>query len=259
MIRKHTRSIVAACVTAALIALLVVGVRSYQAHAAIRQAALHQLVSTADKRNTTSKHPLTSRSGPTTPGVSGTPPALTPAELGISLPIGTVNAVTPDLPSSVTGSATTPMTTSAASSPAGPPSAPAGSSMVTIALLTPLIETSQFGASVGFLLGCNSGVGTLTAVATQVPGLTNVLDPVLAQVGPECSKLSAQAVSSLNTLNSDLAALEGLTPGTKPYFAALDTVFAELNTVAPEVEPLTGTLTALGPLVDFFSAQPQAS
>jgi hypothetical protein len=122
-----------------------------------------------------------------------------------------------------------------------------------------LLSTSEFGASVGFLLVCNTAVGSLSAAASQIPGLSQVIAPAIEQISPECSKLSSSAVSSLNELNSQLAVLQGLTPDTQPYFAALNTVFSTLNVLAPELEPLSGTITALGPLVDFFSGQPQGS
>jgi hypothetical protein len=89
--------------------------------------------------------------------------------------------------------------------------------------------------------------------------LTQVLTPVIAQISPECGKLSASAVSNLNMFNQELGALQGLTPGSAPYFADLNKVFATLNTLAPQLEPLSGTITALGPLVNFFSGQPSGS
>jgi hypothetical protein len=132
-------------------------------------------------------------------------------------------------------------------------------SQVNVAVLTPLLDTFQFGASVGFLLACNTAAGSISAAASQVPGLSEVITPVLAQISPECGKLSASAVSGLNTLNSELGALQALNAGSAPYFAELNKVFATLNMLAPQLQPLSGTITALGPLVAFFSGQPSGS
>jgi hypothetical protein len=128
-----------------------------------------------------------------------------------------------------------------------------------VAVLSPLLDTFQFGASVGFLLACNTAAGSVSAAAAQVPGLSQVITPVIAEISPECGKLSAEAVSGLSTFNSELGVLQGLTPGSAPYFAELNKVFATLNTLAPQLEPLSGTITALGPLVDFFSGQSSGS
>jgi hypothetical protein len=108
-------------------------------------------------------------------------------------------------------------------------------------------------------LACNTAAGSVSASAALVPGLSQVLTPVLAEISPECSELSASAVTYLNTLNNELGLLQGLNPGTAPYFAELNKVFATLDALAPQLEPLSGTITALGPLVEFFSGQPQSS
>jgi hypothetical protein len=130
---------------------------------------------------------------------------------------------------------------------------------VSVALLTPFLSTLQFGSSVGFLLACNTGAGSLTAAASQIPGLSKVIDPAIAEISPQCSKLSAEAVTNLNVLNTELAVLQGINPGTQAFFTEANKVFATLTTLSPELEPLTGTIGALGPLVDFFSGQTQGS
>jgi hypothetical protein len=133
---------------------------------------------------------------------------------------------------------------------------PAGQSEVSVAVLTPLLSVSKFGASFGFLLVCNTGVGALSAAAGQVPGLTKVINPVITQISPLCTKLSAQSVDELNELNSQLKVLDGLNQGTAPFFAEMNNVFAVLDQLAPELQPLSGTLTSIGPLVDFFAGPP---
>lgn len=136
----------------------------------------------------------------------------------------------------------------------GSGSTPTGQA-VDIPLLSPFLSVSQFGASVGFLLVCNTGAGALSAATAQVPGLSAVMDPVISQVSPLCEKLSSAAVSGLAQLNDQLRVLQGITPATAPFFAQMNQVYAVLDQLATEIRPLSGTLTAIGPLVNFFAGQ----
>jgi hypothetical protein len=104
-------------------------------------------------------------------------------------------------------------------------------------------------------LVCNTGAGTLSAAAAQVPGLSQVLGPVISQISPLCEKMSTAAVNDLTQFNNQLRVLQGLTPGTAPYFAEMNQVYAVLDRLAPDLEPLSGALTSIGPLVTFFAGQ----
>jgi hypothetical protein len=126
---------------------------------------------------------------------------------------------------------------------------------VDVAVLSPFLSVSQFGSSVGFLLVCNTGAGALSAAASQIPGLSQVIAPVISQISPLCGKMSSAAVTNLAELNDQLKVLQGLTPDTAPYFAQMNQVYAVLDQLAPELQPLSGTLTSIGPLVNFFSGQ----
>jgi hypothetical protein len=128
-----------------------------------------------------------------------------------------------------------------------------------VPVLSALLSTFEFGSSTGFLLACNTAAGSVSAAAAQVPGLSQVLTPVLSQVSPSCGKLSAAAVSGLETMNDDLAALQPLTPGSAPFFKALNAVLADANAVAPYLQPFSGTISSLGPLISFFSGAPPSS
>jgi hypothetical protein len=229
-----------------------------QQHSAFRSKALHELEASALSSEFRSRpvggqrkqHQSLSQ-GPDHSGSS----LSTAQEESLTLPIGPV-LLNPSTGGTSVGS-TVPTI------PAGPSSTTSSGgtapTAVSVAILTPLLSTFQFGGTVGFLLVCNTGAGSLSAAASQVPGLSQVLAPVVAQISPDCSELSAQAVAGLNKLNSELGVLQGLTPATEPYFNELNLVFANLNQLAPQFEPLTGTITDLGPLVDFFSGEPQGS
>ncbi len=250
----------------ALVASALLGVSaavSWNDHPAVRNRALKSLEALSLSEESTGSGPLSlpvGRVEATSPlahasavGSSGGSPGFGP-----SLPVGGSTAtlssapVTPgSLPGNTAPSATVPVASTPASKQSGGVS-PGTTSEVTVAVLTPLLDTFQFGASVGFLLVCNTGAGALSAAAAQVPGLSKVIAPVISQISPLCSKMSTAAVGSLTELNDQLRVLSGLTPGTAPFFAEANQVWAVLDRLAPQLEPLSGTLTAIGPLVEFF-------
>ncbi|MDQ1539012.1 MAG: hypothetical protein QOE58_3405, partial [Actinomycetota bacterium] len=228
----------------------------YKAHSGVRARALQALEAAAAARGATSGPALAGG------GESGA---------GITIPVGQVDTS----PSPVTGAsgdpAAGPTTGSAPTDPSdsgggsgstggdaggAPPSNAPPPTHVSVVVITPLLSTLQFGASTGFLLACNTAAGSVSAAVAQVPGLSQVLTPVLSQISPLCGQLSAAAVSGLQTMNTRLAVLAPLTPATAPYFAALNQVFAAADAVAPYLQPFSGTITSLGPLVQFFSGSP---
>jgi hypothetical protein len=254
------RLVVALACLGAVVVVGVFGTLSYRHHAGVQRRALTSLEKTVSAK-------ASHKSKGTSPKNSSSPTGTVSPLSGVgsvSLPIGQVEASSPvaaaSLPSFPLGGGSTTIASTPAGSAGGSGSSPpAATSEVDVAVLSPFLDTLQFGASVGFLLTCNTGAGAVSAAASQIPGLSQVLTPVLAEISPECGKLSAEAVSELNTFNQDLAALQGLTPASAPYFAALNKAFATLNTLAPDLQPLTATITALGPLVDFFSGGPASS
>jgi hypothetical protein len=141
----------------------------------------------------------------------------------------------------------------------GVQSSPPTTTPVDVAFLTPTLDISEFGASVGFLLACNTAAGSISAAVSQVSGLSQVLLPVMKEIAPLCGDLSSEAVANLEKFNQELSALQFLTPASAAYFNDLNAVYATLDALAPELQPLTGTITALPPLVDFFSGQPSGS
>jgi hypothetical protein len=248
----------------AVLGLVAAGIISNLNHGNVQKQALHQLQASFAKGKSSGSTPKGSQ-GPTSPSTStgATSSGLSSGlgDLSASLPIGPI-AVNGD----TGGSSTTPAPSASAapgsnSSNGGktPSGGSAPTSSINIAVLTPFLKTAQFGASVGFLLVCNTAAGSLSAAAAQVPGLLQVISPVITQISPDCSKLSASAVTYLNMFNSELGGLQGLNADSQAYFNQLNLVFATLNKLAPDLQPFTGTITALGPLVDFFASQPQGS
>jgi hypothetical protein len=228
-------------------------VQSYQGHDKVRLRALQALQAggaAGQPQNSTNGSAAPSGTGASTglPGLAGA--GTLPGLPNVVLPIGAVDVNPPSLNDSGSGNDAPPPAggTGGGTGSTTPPPSPG----VSVAVLTPLISSSKFGASVGFLLACNTGAGTLSAAAAQVPGLSKVLAPVLSAISPACGKLSDQAVASLTTLNSNIAVLQAADPMTAPYFKALNQVFRQLDVVAPQLPPLEGLIEALGPMVAFF-------
>jgi hypothetical protein len=144
----------------------------------------------------------------------------------------------------------------AAPSQAAP--APPGPGDVHVAVLSPLISTMEFGATVGFPLMCNTGAGTASAGVAQIPGASDVLTPAFAQFSPFCGSVSEKGGQGLATMNDQLAPLEAINPVTAPGFAAMAPVFQQTNTLAPNLQPLSGFITSLGPMVEFFEGRPKS-
>lgn len=135
------------------------------------------------------------------------------------------------------------------------PTEPGG---VHVAVLTPMISTMEFGATVGFPLMCNTGAGTLSAPVAQIPGASDVLIPVFTQASPACADLSTQGGGGLRAMNDQLGPLEALNPVITPGFDAMVPVFEQLNSFAPSLQPFSGTITSLGPMVAFFAGPPKS-
>jgi hypothetical protein len=145
--------------------------------------------------------------------------------------------------------------------PAAPSQAapvPPKSGDVHVAVVSPLISTMEFGATVGFPLMCNTAAGTASAGVAQIPGASDVLTPAFAQFSPFCGSVSEQGGEGLATMNNQLAPLEAINPATSPGFAAMAPVFEQLNTLAPNLQPLSGFITSLGPMVEFFEGAPKS-
>lgn len=237
-------------------------VHSYQNHSGVRLRALHSLeAGTGNGQSPASGgNGSDNRSGPTsTPGGAPVSGGALPTGPSVGLPIGAVDINPPaigDDSSSSGGDAPQP-TSGSGGDGSGPTTAPTPTD-VSVAILTPLISSSKFGATVGFLLACNTAAGTISAAAAQIHGLSAVLSPVLSAISPACGKLSDSAVVNLDKLNKDIGVLQAADPMTAPYFAALNTVFAQMNVIAPQLPPLAGLIEALGPLVDFFQGTPSS-
>lgn len=129
---------------------------------------------------------------------------------------------------------------------------------VHVAVLSPMISTMEFGATVGFPLMCNTGAGTLSAAVAQIPGASDVLIPVFTEAAPACADLSTQGGEGLTTMNDQLGPLEALNPMMAPGFDATEPVFEQLNSVAPNLQPFSGTIASLGPMVEFFEGPPKS-
>jgi hypothetical protein len=240
--RSRLLSLLVAAVAIAVIGLGAEVRSSYNDHGDVRARVLADLERSSSARSI--------RAG------SGAPSDASPSG-SVDLPLGKVTTSFPG--SALAGGVELPAGSSPPAVPGSTPptsgSDPVPPSRVSVAILSPLLETSKFGASVGFLLVCNTGAGALSAAASQVPGLSTVIGPAIAQISPLCGQMSVAAVDGLTELNDQLRVLNGLTPGTAPFFAAADQVFAVLDRLAPELEPLSATLTSIGPLVDFFQGQ----
>jgi hypothetical protein len=258
--RNALRMVVAALCLAGLVVTGFAAASSYQRHGDVRGRALRMLQMSAESK----VHQRTGPKNANPTGSSGSQ-AVTggavanAASVVASFPDGQIDNQIPSVSGGVATESAPDTTTPTLSGGGGSTSDSTPPATGNVAVLTPFIDTSEFGASVGFLLACNTGVGAISASAAEVPGLSKVLAPVIAQISPLCGKLSTEAVNELTEFNDQLRVLNQLTPDTAPFFAELNNVFATLNTLAPELEPLSGTITALGPLVEFFSSEPSGS
>lgn len=132
------------------------------------------------------------------------------------------------------------------------PAAPAEPKEAKVAVLSPMISTMEFGATVGFPLMCNTGAGTLSVFVAQIPGASEALTPGLSQLAPFCADAATQGGAGLQKFNESIAPLEAINPVAAPGFEAMTPLFEQMNAVAPSFQPFSGAITSLQPMVEFF-------
>jgi hypothetical protein len=119
------------------------------------------------------------------------------------------------------------------------------------AVVTPLLQSGEFGDTVGFPLACSDAGSVISIIGASTSAKT--VSPLVDELDAQCSQLSTQGSGRLQQAIAESQSLTLINPLVNPLIAALANGFTTVGTQdASLLAPFGPTVAGLGGTVAFF-------